>query len=367
MTGQAQRARYVGFANAKLPDSDYRVSFARDSLVSDVLLALPERPHALPAEKYVPLPIGEGLRPTTLVALLRVPSILRRSRADIAHFFATQLALAGPPLARLAGTRAIMTITGLGRTFSRPGWLGALLRAIYMACFRLAAACSERVLFQTEADMRELATRVPAHVARHFELVGSAIDGTLFELEVVKPEGRPICIMVARVHPSKGISDFLAVADALAGLADFTLVGPPSAGADGLLAAVNEAADAGKIDYLGTLHDWEVRKLLARAAVLVLPSRGEGIPRVVLEASLSDVATIAYDIAGCRATLPPQALAPAFELDGLQALVERALSDLRFRRDLARDSRAVAVDVYSAQGYADKMDSIIAQVLEPVR
>lgn len=358
------RAAYVGFANAKLPDSDYRVSFARDSDVSDVYLALPGKPRALPRAKYIPLNIGEGLHFSTLFALLRIPVILHRSRADIAHFFATQLALAGPLLARLSGARSIITITGRGRTFDRAGRSGTILKSLYMVCFRMAAGCSEAILFQNEDDLRELSNHVPARTRRKFKLIGSAIDDSLFDAPRPRPEGRPVCVMVARIHASKGISDFLNISRDLHGQADFVLVGPPSVGAEELLADVHRAAADGALLYEGQKEDWEVRDLLGSATVLVIASRGEGIPRVVLEASLSGAAAIGYDIAGCKATLPAAALAPAFDSAALGTLVQRALSDVGFRAALVEDAREIVTERFSARTYARNLDSVISSALK---
>lgn len=357
------RPVYVGFANAKLPDSDYRVAYARDSEVADVYLALPAKPRALAPSKYIRFPVGEGLRPSTFIALARIPFILRRSRADIAHFFATQLALSGPLLARLSGVRSIITITGLGRSFDRRGALGWLLRILYLGCFRLAAASSEAILFQNEDDFLRLAERASTGTRRKFQMIGSAIDGTLFEPARAESTGLPICAMVARVHPSKGIADFLTLAKNLQGRASFVLVGPPSAAAGELVAAVDRAHAEELIRYEGLQEDWKVRELLGRTAVHVIASRGEGIPRVVLEASLSGAATIGYDIAGCRATLPTEAIASAFDLSELEYLVKRALGDEKFRSYLATESLAIATERFSAQSYASKLDAIVSIAL----
>lgn len=356
---------YVGFANARLPDTDYRIAYSKRSLVSDVYLALPGKPEALPVERFVQLNVGEGLGIATLRGLIGVPRALRATRADVAHFYSTQLALLGPPLARLVRARSIITVTGLGRSFSGTGLRGRALRAAYLSAFRLAAALSVAVLFQNSEDLEVLSRHASVKARAKFHLIGSAIDDTYFDARRQTDEALlPKCAMIGRVHPSKGVEDFIQISRRLAGRARFVLAGPASAGAIESLASVRSAVNAGYLEYLGELADWQVRELLATCDVLVMPSRGEGIPRVVLEASLSGVAVVGYDIAGCKATMPEDSLAPSFDLAALQDRVARVLESEEERKSLIAEAQEIVGKRFSVEQYVARLDSVVRDAME---
>lgn len=358
------RTTYVAFANAKLPDTDYRVSYAKYSKQSKVLLALPERPTALPTKQYIPFRMGEGFSSSTVRRLLSIPSVLRRSDADVAHFFATQLSLAGPILARFTRAESVMTITGLGRVFNEQSRTNSLLRPMYVLLFRAAVASSAKVLFQNSGDMEVLKQYAPRKHLHKIKLIGSAVDSSYFAQHPFYARPKPICIMIARVHPSKGVADFISIAQEHSNLAEFLLVGPRSSGrdADELLEQTKLASAEGSLKYLGKRSDSEVREILKSATVLVIPSRGEGIPRVALEAGLSGVAPTAYDIPGCRAVLPERAMAPSFRLDDLKRIVLKALTDEDFRQGIAQEVNTTAHTTYSEKAYTTAMDDIVAGI-----
>jgi glycosyltransferase involved in cell wall biosynthesis len=364
VTRQAPAVTYLGFANARLPDTDYRIAYSKRSAVSEVYLALPGKPAALPEDRFIQLNVGEGLSLATLRGLIGVPRALKATRADVAHFYATQLALLGPPLARLVRAKSIITVTGLGRSFSGTGLRGRALRAAYLSTFRISAALSSAVLFQNPEDLKVLSRYASVKARAKFTLIGSAIDETYFDGRRQTDEALlPKCVMIGRVHPSKGVEDFIQIARRLEGRARFVLVGPASAGAIESLASVRSAVDAGYLDYLGELADWQVRELLATCDVLVMPSRGEGIPRVVLEASLSGVATVGYDIAGCKETMPEDSLVPSFDLAALQDRVARVLDSDDERKGLVAGGQEIVVKRFSVEQYVARLDSVVQDAM----
>ncbi len=83
----------------------------------------------------------------------------------------------------------------------------------------------------------------------------------------------------------KGCADFLALAEALAGQADFVHVGPTEHDQSDALSdeEVAAAAEAGTVEFIGDVPD--VRPYLASATIVVLPPPyREGVPRAVMEA-----------------------------------------------------------------------------------
>jgi glycosyltransferase involved in cell wall biosynthesis len=61
---------------------------------------------------------------------------------------------------------------------------------------------------------------------------------------------------------------------------------------------VDEAVEAGILNYLGTTND--VVKVIKEADCIVLPSYREGVSRVLMEAASMEKPIIATNVAGCR-------------------------------------------------------------------
>lgn len=89
-------------------------------------------------------------------------------------------------------------------------------------------------------------------------------------------------------------------------------------------------------------HVEPVAPVLRQLTVFVLPSRSEGLPLALCEAMASTVASVAYDIPGCREVGGDGsvALVPEGDVDGLRAAVLRLLDDPEGRRGIAGRGRA---------------------------
>lgn len=138
--------------------------------------------------------------------------------------------------------------------------------------------------------------------------------------------GRRIMVCVARLAVQKGLDRLIDAAPALLARVpthDLVVVG------DGperqqLQRAAAAGAAAGRIHFVGWRHDvWEI---LLASDLLLLPSRWEGMPNVVLEAMacrLPVVCTRAEGVCELLGPLAPQQTAP---IDNFQDFVDKAVA-----------------------------------------
>ncbi len=133
--------------------------------------------------------------------------------------------------------------------------------------------------------------------------------------------------MVSRLVREKGCADFLALARALHGRADFVHVGPVEPDQRDALSAQELAAASGDVSFVGAVDD--VRPYLDSADVVVLPSYREGIPRVAMEAAAAGRPVVAYDVRGVREVVDPASglLVPRGDTTALTGVVEKLLED----------------------------------------
>lgn len=316
--------------NAGLPAHDYRVAFARRS-ARRVLFAMPEPPPGLPPERYLPLRVGAGLGWRDLGAAVALLRLLRRERPRLAivHFYASKLVVVGPLLAGLAGVPCMATLTGLGRIFDSDRLRHRVLRVIYRQLLAMAMAQLRLVLAQNRSQERWLRSSFPRH-ADKVSYIGSAIDAAARVPERAVP---PLTVLlVARLIPAKGIDDFLEVAARMRGSGTpFVLVGPSDPSFGPLHTRVREAAIRGEIEYRGALYGSELLATYEAAHVLYFPSRGEGLPRVVLEAAFAGLYPIAQRIPALEDLVPDGAGDLVTGPEEAIAALRRVLADEQLR------------------------------------
>jgi glycosyltransferase involved in cell wall biosynthesis len=282
---------------------------------------------------------------------------LRRERFSFVQTHTPKASFLGLPAARLAGSPTIYTIHGAlyfrgnGARANVLGW-----------CFeRWCCTWANRVLVQSREDEAVL-PRVGICRRGKLGYVGNGIvmDRFLAPVEPTLHSERLIVMMVSRLVREKGCADFLALAEALSGQADFVHVGPTEHDQSDALSdqEVTAAAKAGTVEFIGAVSD--VRPYLASATIVVLPSYREGIPRAAMEASAMGRPVAAYDIRGVREVVDPRLglLVPRGDLPALTSLVEGLLKDPERCADLGDRSRWWVVDRFSEDDVIDRLETV---------
>lgn len=362
---EALPLRLLCVVNKQLPDSDYRLAHDRMSGQVEAVFAMPGRPEGLDPHRWVRLPVGEGMALSDVSAVWRLHRYLRRHRDqfDLVHFYSTKLILVGPPLARLAGLPSAITVTGLGRTFDDRRLRYRILRVVYRMLMSQAVRSAELTLFQNRGHLSLFQEWFPKHRHR-FQLIGSATAVTSASARALRSyEDRPLqALCVARLLPTKGIDDFLEVARQLQGPRfQFVLVGPGSTGEDEIYERVVAAADQGTIQYLGQLEAAPLHDVYRRSHILLFPSIGEGMSRVMLEAGMFGLCPVAYAIDANRDLVVAGGgiLVPVGERRALSRAVEELNAD---RGRLASEASAFRTRVqadYDLEGFVDRYDRAI--------
>jgi glycosyltransferase involved in cell wall biosynthesis len=186
-------------------------------------------------------------------------------------------------------------------------------------------------------------------------IVSSGIDTARFAAQHARDETSPSVLMVGRLIWQKGVREYLEVAALVRDKhprARFRLAGEWDAThPDAVPAAVvHEAVQRGLIEFLGFVTKIEAE--LARASVVVLPSYREGTPRVILEASASGAAVVAFDVPGCREAVvhgETGFLVPFRDAGALADAVSRLLGDDELRARMGRAGRRMVEERFDLQ------------------
>ncbi len=255
----------------------------------------------------------------------------------------------------MSGTTAIYTIHG-ALYFRDNSKLANILGWVFE---KWCCTWADRVLVQSRED-HEVLPKARICRAAKIDYVGNGIVLDRF-LEPVEPQltsARPLVVMISRLVREKGCADFLELARALAGKADFVHVGPSEADQHDAVDPADMAA-AG-VTLVGGVDD--VRPYLAAADIVVLPSYREGIPRVAMEAAAAGRPVVAYDVRGVREVVDCHSglLVPRGDVVALTAAVEALIGDPDRRAAAGEVSRARAADLFSEDGVITRLRGVYA-------
>ncbi len=159
--------------------------------------------------------------------------------------------------------------------------------------------------------------------------------------------GRRAIVFVGRLDMQKGVDQLLQNAPRLLSrLPDHDLLlfgeGPLDAALGNVIAALNPS---GRVHLCGWTDD--VNTTLALADVVVVPSRWEGMPNVVLEAMAAGRAVVAFDVEGVGEALGDGACEQAVAPQDWDAFIERTMqlaTDEPLRRQLELANRRRAAE-----------------------
>jgi glycosyltransferase involved in cell wall biosynthesis len=276
-------------------------ALSRDPATSAHLARMGIAGHDIPLSRTGMNPIADLRLLCALVRLLRS----RRPHAVLAYTMkAVIFGLVAAAIARVP--RRFALITGLGYAFTgaatgrrRAG------RTVAELLYRISLRHADKLFFQNWDDLslfRQLALfpdTVPAVVVN-----GSGIDLDHFS-PAPMPPGPIRFLLIARLLTAKGICEYAAAASMIRqkyGEVEFHLVGGLDTNPDAIpVGKVKSWQQAGILIWHGEIAD--VRPMIARTHVYVLPSYREGTPRSVLEAMAMGRPIITTDAPGCCETV----------------------------------------------------------------
>jgi glycogen synthase len=262
------------------------------------------------------------------LVLLSMGAAVRRAGrdADLIHAHWLASALVVP----LAWRPVVLTLHGSGSA-GRFEDLQLIARKPRLARMLLRRA---RVVIAVSEQLAEAARRVGARDVRWIP------NGVEIPAEIGAEADPPEILFVGRLAPEKGIHE---LAEATRGL-NLVVAG------DGPLRPLMP-------DALGFVPHEEVERLLARAAVVVLPSHREGLPMALLEAMAHGRAVVATPVGGIPTLVEDGRtglLVPPGDAGALRAAIERLLADSELRARLGRAARERVTELCSWERVVDE-------------
>lgn len=298
--------------------------------------------------------------PRYVAALARLGAMLVRGRPDLLHLNLTQRGSTyrAMPVVALARVARVPVLIHLHSSEYRSfvASLPAPLLALVRWTFRSAATVA--VLGEGWATFARDTLRVPA---RAVEVVPNAVPGPA-SLPAGREPGPVRLLFLGRVGRRKGADDLL---HALAGPRLRGLDWEATFAGDGEVDAHRALAEqigiGSRVRFTGWVEQPEVRRELARADVMVLPSHAEGLPLSVLEGLANGLAVIATPVGAVPEVIregETGLLVPPGQPSELAAAIERVLLDEALRRRLGERGRALWEREHDVRAYVGRMSEI---------
>jgi glycosyltransferase involved in cell wall biosynthesis len=279
-------------------------------------------------------------------ALNRRPSLITRTDPDVVH------AHGGPGgvlLLRRLNAPLVYTAHHTYRQAHRRSSVRRALAPLEARAYRRAAMLLP--VSRSTADAL-LSMGIPAS---RIEVLPPGIDVSN-SLDVSRDRAR--ILFVGRMEAHKGVWDAVDVMrDVIRARADATAA---LVGAGPLAGAVRRrVAGEPRIEFRGRVDAATLRREYARAAVVVVPSRYEGLGLVALEAQAAATPVAGYDVDGLRnAAGEGGVLVPSGDVGALTAAVMELLARDGRRAELGRRGREFVRRTHSWDAVAGRLEEI---------
>lgn len=290
-------------------------------------------------------PFAEAL---SVVSLIR---LFRSVRPDIVHLVTIKPVLYGGIAARMVGVPSVVSaISGLGTVFgsvsdSRMSMARFAAKLLYTLAL---GHRNQRVIFQNSNDRNVLTMMTRLRPDKAIMIPGSGVDLSEYKMADEAETDVPVVVMAARLLRDKGVYEFTEAARILKQddvRARFLLVGDPD---HTNASSVNESQleawrEEGIVEILGFRSD--IASIFAMSHIVVLPSYGEGIPKVLVEAAACGRPVVTTDIPGCREAIAPDQsglLVPPRDARALADAIKHLIENADLRRRMGRTGRRFA-------------------------
>jgi glycosyltransferase involved in cell wall biosynthesis len=338
----------------------HRVGIVADSLTGDVVseAVLAGLAPAL-ALGLSRTPIERSFGPRDLLAFWHVSKRVRATQADVVHGHGAK----GGAFARLAfaGKPAVRAYTPHGGSLLLDH--ATLTGKVYLALERILMPRGDLYLFESafSAGVFDAKIGKPKGLTR---VVHNGVSAAEFEPVVLASDATDL-VFLGELRPVKGID---VLVDAIAQLRDSggpqvtaTVVGGgPSA--DALRA---QAASLGLTSAIRFMPPMPARAAMTLGRVMVIPSRAESLPYVVLEAAAAGKPLITTNVGGIHEIFGPlsPALIPAGDAPTLAQAIAYAMREPAAMSETARLLRARVEASFSMETMVDGVLDGYAQAL----
>jgi len=283
---------------------------------------------------------------------------------DVLHNFTAKPNIYGSVAGHLAKIPVVInTITGLGSYYISNSKRAVFVRNVMEKLYKEANKRAKAVIFQNQDDMKYFINKGLSEKEKSYLVRSSGIDTEYFAPMQVEKSEKLTVLMIARAIWHKGIREFYEAAEILKDRnVKFVLVGDIDHGNPS--SADEKFLKSGNVEWLG--HRDDIKNLIAKSDIFVLPSYREGVPRTLLEAAAMGKPIVTTDTVGCREVVIDGYngfLVPVRDAESLAKKIDILIKDRDLREKFGRNSRELAVKEFDVKIVVEKYLKIYKKLL----
>lgn len=307
--------------------------------------------------RHIPWKVGrQTIAPwKELHSITSLSRIYWAEKPDLVQHFTIKPVLYGAFATRLSGVRRqLNSITGRGYVFLADEPKAKLIRLVVRQLYRLALNGQDvMVIFENEGDQQYFIKEklIAGDKTRLIEGVGVDTD---YFTPAPEPEGIPVVVYAGRLLWDKGVGELIEAARQVRSKTPLKvlLAGEPDPGNPSSIEpeVINSWVAEGIVEWCGFQED--VKAVYHRSHVVALPTYGEGVPTVLLEAAACARAIVASDVPGCRVVVEHGVnglLVPVEDSGALAEALHRLISNSELRRQMGAAGRERALRLFTKQ------------------
>lgn len=288
-----------------------------------------------------------------LRSILHLHHIYENEKPVLVHHFTVKPVLYGSLAARRAHVPAVVnSITGLGYVFLQNSLKAKLLRKVVLTLYRQALRHPNlELIFENDGDRTFFIKQTLIPQSQGNVIQGVGVDISRFR-PLPEPVGTPLIIFPARMLFDKGLG-VLVEASRILRLhvtARIALVGQPDPGNPATVTENNLHAweEEGLVEWWGFRQDMDV--VYQNCHIVTLPSMGEGLPTVLIEAAACARPIVTTDVPGCRDVVADGIngiLVPPNDPQKLADALEQLICDPKMRMRMGAAGRERVLDQFT--------------------
>lgn len=296
--------------------------------------------------------------------------IYKKQKPDLVFNFTIKPNIYSSLACRILGIPCVSTVTGLGYSFLKSGFLQKLTIFLYKVSLKK----NNVVVFQNQDDLDLFVSKNIISHDKAILIEGSGIDTEKFIPRENTNESRSnrnfIFLLCGRMLKDKGIVEFVEASQIVKQQfpsTRFQLLGPVDVLNPACISEseLNSWYKEKRIEYLGERSD--VISVLEDADCVVLPSYREGLPKSLLEAMSCGKPVIATDIPGCRSVVLDNKNGFLVPVKNPHILAEKMIEminlDFATRTKMGQVGRTLVLEKFDQKiiirNYLDLMNKII--------
>jgi len=202
--------------------------------------------------------------------------------------------------------KSFFLVTGVGSTFYNNKLRYRIFRIIQKIVFKICALNGNYLfIFQNNDDLKLFTERGFTNKKFSIVIPGNGINTNQFPFFSRDYLQQPIFLFASKLLISKGVEEYLEAARQLIKKdinAKFLIAGKYDLNESDPISPSSYAAlqNDCQVTYLGELSYEQMSVAFNNSTIFVLPSYGEGLPKVLLEAAATGLPLITTNVSGCK-------------------------------------------------------------------